>query len=159
MHLSRWALKSYEMPTLDSSLSVKDVPSSMFGYESLWILQTVCLHLDGHHMVTWDHGQTQNSGLSLGESVWNHRRIDHFKLEIYSNSLLKLTIVHTFTLKFHLSLVNRRQNCSVYPTCGLEELLSRSKDDVTVSVRAEEQSHQGSSICHPDPHVLVQESF
>lgn len=84
MHLSRWALKSYEMPTLDSSLSVKDVPSSMFSYESLWILQTVCLHLDGHHMVTWDHGQTQNSGLSLGESVWNHRRIDHFQFEIYS---------------------------------------------------------------------------
>lgn len=83
MHLSRWALKSCEMPTPDSSLSVKDVPLSMFSYESLWILQTVRLHLDGHHMVTWDHGQTQNSGLSLGESVYNHRRINYFQRETF----------------------------------------------------------------------------
>lgn len=47
----------------------------------------------------------------------------------------------------------------VYPTCRFEELLSWSKDDVTVSVCAEEQSHQGSTICHANPHVFVQESF
>lgn len=83
MHLSRWALQSYK-PTLSSSLSVKDVPLSMFSSESLCILQTVSLHLDGHNVVTWDHGQTQNSGLSLGESVCNQRTINNLLCEICS---------------------------------------------------------------------------
>lgn len=42
-------------------------------------------------------------------------------------------------------------------TCGFQELLGWPEDNVAVPVRAEEQSHQGSAVCHADPHVLVQE--
>ena len=47
-------------------------------------------------MVTWDHGQTQNSGFSLGECVCNHRTIKlviHFliyDLILLSYSILKV---------------------------------------------------------------------
>lgn len=43
------------------------------------------------------------------------------------------------------------------PTCGFEELLCWPQDDVAVSVCAEEEPHQGPSVRHADPHVLVQE--
>lgn len=63
---------------LSSSSIVNDVPLSMSSSKSLCIFQTVCLHLDGYDVVSWDHGQTQHSGLSLGESVCNHRTIKSF---------------------------------------------------------------------------------
>lgn len=67
----------------------------MFRSKSLWIFQTVCFHLDGYDVVTWDHGQTQNSGLSLGECVCNHRRTKQLFFLIYhlimsSNSIINV---------------------------------------------------------------------
>lgn len=44
-------------------------------------------------------------------------------------------------------------------TCGFEELLSWSEDDVAVSVRAEEKPYQRAPVRHADPHVLVQETL
>lgn len=175
-------------------VSVKDVPLSMFRSKSLWIFQTVCFHLDGYDVVTWNHGQTQNSGLSLGECVCNHRTtkqlfflIYHLILsshsiinvqndycEYYSSIYTKVPFIRfnfiyraPHTIKLSLGALLRRsfifhkskKKKISYPTCRFEELLSWSKDDITVSVCAEEQSHQGSTICHANPHVFVQESF
>lgn len=42
-------------------------------------------------------------------------------------------------------------------TCRFQELLGWPEDDVAVPVRAEEQPHQGSAVCHADLHVFVQE--
>lgn len=42
---------------------------SVVSAESLCVFKTVCLHLDGHHVVTGDHGQAQDSGFTLGECV------------------------------------------------------------------------------------------
>lgn len=47
--------------------------SSMISSKSLCVFQTVCLHLDGHHMVTWDHGQAQHSRFTLGKCVWRQK--------------------------------------------------------------------------------------
>lgn len=44
-----------------------------------------------------------------------------------------------------------------FSTCGFEEFLSRAEDDIAVPVCAEEKPHQSPSICHADPHVLIQE--
>lgn len=41
----------------------------MVHAERLRVIQNVSLGLNGHNMVTRDHGQAQNSGFPLGESV------------------------------------------------------------------------------------------
>lgn len=47
-----------------------DGAPSVVSSESLCVVQAVCLHLDGHHVVPGNHGQAQDSGFALGECVW-----------------------------------------------------------------------------------------
>lgn len=47
--------------------------ASMVSSKSLCVFQTVCLHLDGYHVVTGDHGQAKDSGFTLGKCVWGQK--------------------------------------------------------------------------------------
>lgn len=161
--------------TGDSNNTHRVLYNEIFSdYETPYITPTVC----------WSGRQVNLSTLQWLAGTWSCCRLmEVLKTLVHFCNVPLLLILHIYiilltVLSRHqrksptsmISLRNLKAGWRVWcwhvllcdhtlssPTCGFEELLCWPQDDVAVSVCAEEEPHQGPSVRHADPHVLVQE--